>query len=83
MLMKVKLQQIGNSMMVTIPKVMQQEANLKVGDTVVISRKRKVLVLEKEKNGVKKFGQRTGLFSVPDFDFDEFMKLIKEGIYER
>jgi len=71
-------------MMVTIPKAIQQEANLHVGDTVIIAftnKKIEIQIPEKLVNK-KRYGEKHGTFSIPDFDVKELIRALKEDIYE-
>jgi antitoxin component of MazEF toxin-antitoxin module len=76
-LMQVKLQKIGNSFMVTIPKRLSEQAKLKIGEMLNISLERGNLIIKPmiKKNLV----DFSGVFSIPDFDTDKITQEIKEG----
>ncbi len=86
--MDMKLQKIGNSHMVTIPAKLMKSARLSVGQSLRVSfndGKIEISTLKKikvaKKLAVAPIKLKT--ISIPNFDFKQSMKWIKESRYDR
>lgn len=78
---KVKLQKVGNSYMITLPKKIKEEIGLKLGDVLSIRRNGNHVEYFPVKKK-KSIADTVGRFSVENFDFEQSMKDIKEGAYK-
>lgn len=81
--MYLKLQKIGNSSMVTIPKKIQRQVGLSTGDLLDLKVRGDRLELQLYKKKNRNITDYLGEISIPGFDFEKSMELIKEGGYER
>lgn len=89
--MTVKLQQIGNSHMLTVPMTIVRQANFKVGDEFEIKLRSDTedssqkIEIKKSLKKTKNFADiGAGSFKAKKIiSHDEVMKMIKEGAYER
>ena len=77
-----KVQKIGNSYMISIPKSVVKKLNIKKGDKFDFTLKdsSKLTYLAPTKTNFNDF---IGNLSIPNFNFEQSMKDIKEGAYER
>ncbi len=77
-----KVQKVGNSYMISIPKSVVKKLNIKKGDKLNFSLKdaSKLTYLAPTKTNLDDF---IGSISIPNFNFKQSMKDIKEGAYER
>lgn len=77
-----KVQKIGNSYMISIPKSVVKKLNIKKGDNLNFTLKdsSKLTYLAPTKPNFNNF---IGSISIPNFNFKQSMKDIKEGAYER
>jgi AbrB family looped-hinge helix DNA binding protein len=83
-IMHLKVQSIGNSLMVTIPKHIREKLNLKAGSTILMDYDDKKIEIKKEKvDKKKKFGEDIETISIPNINHKQMMKYIKEGAYDR
>lgn len=81
--MVLKLQQIGNSFMITIPREIVKKASLKKGDALRVEYKDQKVVIGKTHTGNKSIIALKGMIRIPEFNFNESIRFIKEDQYER
>jgi antitoxin component of MazEF toxin-antitoxin module len=81
--MQVKVQQVGNSIMVAIPKPLQRFLGLTKGDIVDLDQEGRGIKLTPVRRSVNKLSDLAGGFVIKDLDIREAIKVAKESGYDR
>ncbi|MEI7578421.1 MAG: AbrB/MazE/SpoVT family DNA-binding domain-containing protein [bacterium] len=82
--MQVKLQKIGNSFMVTIPKALKEQAKLHLGDMLNIEiAENSLLIKPAVLDKLTKAQVEGGLLQIPNFHIQKVIQEIKKRDYER
>lgn len=78
--MDVKVQKVGNSVMVTLPQALVKKASLLVGDRVKLEfeEKHNEIKIRRLKRKVTKFKDFFGSISIPNFDFRKTERTLEE-----
>mgnify|MGYP001576684788 CR=1 FL=1 len=78
--MVVKVQKVGNSVMVTIPQFLVKKASLAVGDSVQLEfeEKHREIRIRRSKRKVTKFKDFFGSIHIPNFDIKDVNKFLEE-----
>lgn len=78
--MNVKVQKVGNSVMVTLPQALVKKASLLVGDRVKLAfeEKHNEIRIRRLKRKVTKFKDFFGSIHIPNFDIKDVNKFLEE-----
>jgi len=74
---KRKVQKIGNSYMVSIPKEVVKKLNIKSGDKFDFMLKEGTSLSYETKTELKPWSEYTGNINIPNFDMEEVLKDLK------
>ena len=80
---QVKLQKIGNSFMITIPKSIKEKSGLRLGDHVNLQLSGTTVTIKPKQRNKMPVSAMKGNLSVKGFSFQKTMKNIKNASYAR